>query len=337
MYTLYVGVDIAAESAAAAWQEEGSGAWDELAIEQQEGDYERLVAALPEGHRPEQTLVVMEATGTYWLKLAWYMQACDYVVSVINPAQAKHFARLQLQRTKTDALDARLLADFARLMQPAPWVPPPAVCEQLQQRLAQREDLLAVRTQERNRLHALRHHPHADPSVIERFARHLRFLAAEIEALNREIRSLLLGDHAWSAAARRLIAIPGIGLITAAWILVATHAFARCQGPEQAAAFAALVPHLQQSGSSRRGHRSVGGGGHAPLRRALYMAAVSATRFNRPIQVFYQRLLRRGKPKKLALVAAARKLLHIAWAVVVKQRDFDPDYAFRFSPLPVEA
>jgi transposase len=336
-YTLYLGVDIAAETATTTWQDMDSGEQDMLTIEQQESGYERLLAALPEGHEPGQTLVVMEATGNYWLKLAWYLQERGYVVSVINPTQARHFARMQLQRTKTDAIDARLLADFAKLMKPAPWTPPPAVCEQLQQRLAQREDLLAVKTQESNRLHALRHHPHADPSVLERFERHLRFLAAEVKALDCEIKALLFGDHAWSVAARRLTAIPGIGLITAAWILVATHQFARCQTPEQAAAFAGLVPHAQDSGTSRRGKRSVGGGGHAALRRALYMAAISATRFNRPVKTFYQRLLSRGKPKKLALVAAARKLLHIAWAVVVKHRDFDPDYSFRVSPHSVGA
>jgi transposase len=113
----------------------------------------------------------------------------------------------------------------------------------------------------------------------------------------------------------------------AAWILVATPCFAHCQTPDQAATFAGLVPYRRESGSSRRGYRPVGRGGHAALRSALFMATLSAARVNPCVQPVYQRLLARGKPNTVARVACARKLIRIAWAVVVKARDFDPTFA----------
>lgn len=325
MYRHYVGIDIAAETFTAAWLD--AGEWCRAESVQTQAAYDRLVQDLSRVAAPEHTLVVMEVTGTYWGRLAWALHRAGFVVSVIPPGQAHLFARLEMQRTKTDRIDAQLLAEFARQRQPAPWVPPPALSDQLQQRLSQRHDLLATKTQESNRLQALQHHPRADPSVLDRLRRHMAFLQAEIDSLDRELAALLAGDHVWAAAAQRLLTIPGVGPITAAWILVATQCFAYCNTPAQAAAYAGLVPHRQESGTSRRGHRAVGRTGHAALRRTLYMAALAAARHNPCVKPLYDRLLEHGKPNKVARVAAARKLLHIAWAVVVKERDFDPSFA----------
>jgi transposase len=327
MYQLYVGIDIAAASASVAWQGHPAEAAPTLmAIQQKPSDFQRLIQCLRKQAAPSQTLVVMEATSTYWLALAWCLHEAGFVVSVVNPAQPKHFARMQLRRAKTDTLDAQLLLQFAQLTHPEPWTPPPPICEQLQQRLAYRDDLLHIQTQQRNRLHALQHNPHAEASLIQRLQQHLAFLKADIAALSAEVDALLHSQHTWAEATQHLLSIPGIGPISAAWLLVATHCFARCDTPEQAAAFAGLAPHPRDSGSSRRGKRSVGGAGHAPLRRVLYMASAPASRFNPVLKPFYQRLLDKGKPKKVARCAVARKLIHIAWAVVVKHRDFDPDF-----------
>jgi transposase len=330
MYHLYVGIDIAAQTATVAWQAQAAGLSPSIIqIQQSQADYRHLIQRLKALARPQQTLVVMEATSTYWLALAWCLLEADFVVSVVNPSQPKHFARMQLRRAKTDALDAQLLLQFAQMTHPEPWTPPPPICEQLQQRLAYRDDLLHIRTQQGNRLHALQHNPHADHSLVQRLEQHLTFLQADIAALTAEIEHLLHSHHAWTDATQRLLTIPGIGPISAAWLLVATHCFARCDSPAQAAAFAGLAPHPRDSGTSKRGKRTVGGAGHAQLRRVLYMASAPASRFNPVLKPFYQRLLDKGKPKKVARCAVARKLIHIAWAVVVKQRDFDPDFHLR--------
>lgn len=335
MYTLYVGIDIAAERAMVAWQVPDTGEVGTLEIAQQRSDYAQLVRQLRQYAPPAQTLVVMEATGLYWLALADYLYEQGFVVSVINPLQARRFAQLQQQHAKTDVIDAHLLARYARHLHPAPWTPPPAICYQLQQRLSYRQDLVEMRTQQRNRLHALKHNPHAEPAIEQRLRHHLAYLDSEIKALDAELKALLAQNHPWAEAARRLRTIKGFGLITIAWLLVATQCFAFCQTPEQAAAFAGLVPYPRHSGSSLRANRSVGRGGHSPLRTALYMATLAAARYNPSAKTFYERLLARHKPNKVARVAVARKLIHIAWAVVVKERDFDPDYALSGSTMPV--
>lgn len=334
MYTLYVGIDIAAEKATVAWQQADTGEWGELDIEQCRSDYARLVRQLSRQAAAADTLVVLEATGIYWLALADYLHEQGYVVSVINPLQARRFAQLHLQRAKTDAIDARLLTLYARQIQPPAWTPPPAIYYQLQQRLSYRQDLVEMRAQERNRWHALAHHAHADQAVVQRLRQHLDYLDHEIAALEAELRTLLAQDHPWAEAARRLSTIKGFGLITIAWLLVATQCFAFCHGPQQAAAFAGLVPYPRHSGSSLHARRAVGRGGHAPLRATLYMAALSAARYNPVAKALYDRLLARHKPNKVARIAVARKLIHIAWAVVVKQRDFDPQYALAHQTMP---
>jgi transposase len=334
MYRLYVGIDIAAEKATVAWQVADTGECGVLDIAQRQSDYARLVRQLCLQAVPADTLVVMEATGIYWLAPADYLHEQGFVVSVINPLQARRFGQLHLQRAKTDAIDAHLLALYARQMQPPAWTPPPAIYYQLQQRLSYRQDLVETRAQERNRLHALTHNPHADQAVVQRLRHHLTYLDGEIEALEAELQALLAQDHPWADAARHLSTIKGLGLITIAWLLVATQCFAFCAAPQQAAAFAGLVPYPRLSGSSLHATRSVGRGGHAQLRAALYMAALSAARYNPAVKAHYDRLLARHKPNKVARVAAARKLLHIAWAVVVKERDFDPHLASSHRPVP---
>lgn len=325
-YQHYTGIDIAAQQGTAVWQA-ASGERVSLDIEQSEAGIAQGIARLRELGAPEETLVVMEASGTYWMRLALALYQAGFVVSVINPLQARHFARMHLRRAKTDALDAQLLADLAVTLEPAPWTPPPAIYDELQQRLVQRDALSEMVGSERNRLHALRQRPYIVAPVRDRLEAHIAFLQDQIATIDREIEAALQDHHAWQASVVRLRSIPGIGPLTASWILTATLNFASCDTPEQVVSYAGLAPHPRDSGTSLRGHRSVGGGGHARLRRALYMAAVSAVRFNPVIRTFYQRLIARGKPPKVALCAAARKLFCIAWAVVTKERLFDPHFA----------
>ena len=113
---------------------------------------------------------------------------------------------------------------------------------------------------------------------------------------------------------------------TALWLLVATVNFSSCATVEQAVGYAGLGPIKRESGTSVRGRERLPPGGHARLRTALYMATLSAGRYNPGIAAFYTRLVQAGKPKKVARCAAARKLLHLAWAVVKKQQPYDPHY-----------
>jgi transposase len=139
----------------------------------------------------------------------------------------------------------------------------------------------------------------------------------------------LRSDSEWATTTHYLLSIKGIGPITAAWLMVATLNFTTCETAEQLAAFAGLVPYPRQSGTSLKRTRGVGCGGHTRLRTALYMAAIASVRSNPIIRHFYRRLRQRGKPAKVALCACARKLIHIAWAVVTKRQAFQPDFGLQ--------
>lgn len=330
-YEGYVGIDVGARQAVAVGQRLGQPVASALSFDPQASDLARLQPYLKQLEvEPARCLVVMEATGSYWMRLASSLLQAGYAVSVINPQQAHHFAQALLQHTKTDLLDAHLLLRLATTLQPALWQQPPAVYDEVAQRLGQRADLLQIRQQLRNQRHALLQQPHVVATVLARMEQLLETLAQQISEIEGELASVLVQDAAWAAAARRLQTIPGIGLLTALTLLVTTIAFSACGSAEAATAYAGLAPHRRDSGSSIRGHSRGARHGNKQLRSALYLATLSAARFNPVIKPFYERLRAAGKPPKVARCAAARKLLHLAYAVVTKECDFDPARA----PVP---
>jgi transposase len=319
-FHLFVGVDIAAASFAACWTRGEPPIERAHTFAQTPDGFSAFqTALLATGIAPAQTLLVLEATGSYWITLAATLHQAGYAVSVVNPAHTQAFARSLPRRAKTDALDAQVLAQFAAERQPARWTPPEQVYHELRQRLLVRDGLLAMRQQARNQRHALLQWPVHIASALD----HLDALIADLDTraatLEDEL-ATVLRDGAWAESAALLSTITGIGLVTSAWLLVATLNFSACASAEQAAAYAGLVPLAHESGTSVRRRAAIGHGGHARLRTALYLATLTAARFNPLIRAQYQRLRAAGKPAKVARCAAARKLLHLAYAVVTKKR-----------------
>ena len=325
-YQLYAGIDVAAETFVAAWLAPGGRPGAPITDEQTEAGFAALAHRLQAtGVPPAATLVVLGATSAYWVALAVALHEAGYVVRVVNPRQAHHCAKAQLRRAKTDALDARDLAQLAAALRPAPWTPPPAVYHEVRQRLVARDGLLAMRTQARNQRHALLQWP----VVVAGVRQHLDELIADLDrrvaALEAEI-AAVLRDSMWAESLVCLTSAPGIGLVTAAWLLVRTLNFALCAGPEALTASVGLAPVPHESGRTIRGRRAIGHDGNGRLRTALYLATRSAARYNPAITACYQRLRAAGKPPKVARCAAARKLLHLAWALGSKSQRFDPDH-----------
>jgi transposase len=299
-----------------------------VTIEQTPDGYASLERKLrTTGTIPAEVLVVMEATGSYWITLATQLVHAGFCVSVINPAQAHHFAKALLKRAKTDAIDAQTLAQLAMMLQPAPWTPPPPIYYELQQRLAQRDTLLDLQQQVRNQLHALDPLPEVIVTVRARFEPLLAAFTTQLAAVEAEIMAVWQQDAAWATAVQRLQSIKGIGWVTAVWALVTTLNFTACDTVEGLIAYAGLAPIPWQSGTSVWHRPALGHMGNGRLRTAFCMATLSAAQHNPMIKAFYTRLRTAGKPEKVARCAAARKLLHIAWAVVKKAQWFDPHYA----------
>jgi transposase len=327
VYRLFVGVDVAATSAAVSWMTVGNPPSRAITIDQTQNGYVQLQQHIQAtGVSAQHVLVTLEATGTYWVSLAVSLHKAGFHLAVINPAQAHAFAKALLRRSKTDAIDAQTLAELGARLQPDRWTPPPAIYTEVQQRLNQRDALLDMRQQVRNQRHALVQQPVVVEAVKKRMDELVATLDEQIHVVEREIAEALQAHREWAAAARRLQTIPGVGLITAAWLLVTTVNFTLCRSAEEAVGYAGLAPVERQSGTSVRGRAHLSPGGNGRLRRALYLASLSAARHNPILKPFYTRLREAGKPAKVAYCAVARKLLRLAWAVVVKKTDFDPTY-----------
>jgi transposase len=347
-YRLFVGVDIAARDfTAASIVPEAKPTREPHPYEQTADGFERFQRRLHESGVPAwETLVVMEATGSYWIALATALYQAGFAVSVINPAQAHYVAKAQLKRAKNDALDAQTIAELAQALVPACWTPPPQIYYELQQRLAQRASLLQWRTQLNNQFHALSVSPHVVPTVRERLVEFIDLLNQQIAQVDEELLELVkieqeppaeeetqrvisaaeeIEQH-WKASIALLLTIPGIGLLTACWLVVATLNFSICESAQAATHYVGLAPIMRSSGTSVRGRAQIGHGGHARARTQLYLATLAAVRFNPVVKRYYDRLRAAGKPMKVARCACARKLLHIAFALVKSQQAFDPTY-----------
>ncbi len=329
LYQLYVGIDVAAATFTACWTRQSTVRTRAVTFDQTRDGFAALQQHLAAtGCAPAATLVVVEATGTYWIRLAVTLHQAGYHVSVVNPAHVHNYAKSLPRRAKTDALDAQLLAQFAAERRPPLWTPPPAIYHELRQRLALRDIVLDMRQQARNHRHAALQWP----VMVETVQQHLDTMIAEFDqrivALDQEIATLLAASE-WAASALLLQSIPGIGLQTTAWLLVTTLNFDVCATPEAATAYAGLVPRVWESGTSVRSRPRIGHTGNTRLRTALYQATIVAVRFNPLLKTFFDRLRATGKPLKVARCAAARKLLHLAWAVVRRGQRFDPHYTVR--------
>lgn len=248
MYSLIVGADIAAKTIQFHWQHIETGETGKREIHQNQSSYQTLIKRLQKLAKATLIHIVMEATGNYWLRFALAAHEAGMAVSVVNPRQSYYFAKYRLRQTKTDKVDAMLLCQMGQVDSLDLWTPPPTVYHDLQQRVSLRQDLQDTRTQYKNRLHALRQNPNALAEIIAQIEAFIADLERQVDQLTAELEDLLQADHQWHDAAQRLLSITSISTISATWILVATHAFERCDTPEQAASFAGLAPHEQSSG-----------------------------------------------------------------------------------------
>jgi transposase len=252
-------------------------------------------------------LVVLEATGGYELLAAGTLYAAGLPVVIVNPRQVRDFARATGHTAKTDALDASLLALYAERVRPAIRALPDAEAQQVQAVLARRQQLVAMQTSERNR------RAHVGPRLASGIERHLAFLKDEIAECDRALMDAIQASPTWRAQHRLLRSVPGLGLIVTANLLVLFNSMG-VHTRQELAALIGVAPLNRDSGTLR-GRRTIWGG-RGQLRAILYMAAVSAVRWNPVIRQQYERLIAAGKPHKVAIVACMRKLVIIASAML---------------------
>ncbi len=262
------------------------------------------------------TLVVLEATGGYEATVAATLASASLPVAVVNPRQIRDFARATGMLAKTDALDAQVIARFAEAVRPAVRPLPSEHAQRLGELVARRRQLVEMLGAETNRRRLTQ-----DRSLQRRIDAHITWLQRALRDLESDLHDTIRTSPMWRETENLLRSVPGVGPITASTLIAELPELGQLDR-RQIAALVGVAPFNRDSGTLR-GRRMIRGGRH-PVRRALYMAALTATRHNPVLLTFYQRLRTTGHPPKVALVAALRKLLTILNAILRDRRPWHP-------------
>jgi transposase len=255
--------------------------------------------------------IVVEATGGYEYEVVTRMCKAKLPVALVNPTRVRRFAQAAGQLAKTDSLDAHVLADFGKTMQPEVWTLKTEVEEHLSQLISRRRQLVGMLTAEKNRSGT------AQEQAQESIRRHISWMQDELAEVEAAMQEILKSEPEYQQKIANLVSVPGVGEVTAL-TLVAQLPELGLVNRQQIAALAGVAPLNHDSGRHKGKRRTFGG--RSSVRSALYMAALSATRCNPVIKAFYERLLAKGKEKKVALTACMRKLLVILNAMMRDQQ-----------------
>ena len=289
---VYVGLDIAKKSLQLDLQ---AKSYDLANTPSGHAQLVKRLAAVPGAH------VLCEATGGYERAVVAALHAADIPVSVLNPARARQFASAAGKLAKTDPIDAAMLTAFGQAFAPAPTPQRTGTETKLTALVARRAQLLQLHVAEKQRADTC-----TEPALAKHFTTWLAQVKKQIAKIEALIEGLLAAETALAARVERLDEITGVGRITAVTVLAALPELGRLDAG-QAAALAGLCPYNRDSGQWQGQRHS--SGGRADVRRALYMAALTASRSNPVLKPFYDRLIAAGKPGKVALTAVMRKLI----------------------------
>lgn len=273
---------------------------------------ERVVELKPQ-------LIAVEATGGYEQPAVQAMLLNSLPVAVVNPTRVRALSKATGKLAKTDVIDARLIAEYAFKVQPETMAPKEAIEIRLRALVTRREQLVEIRASEKNRLGTAANSMKAD------IREHIEWISARILELETQIEALVDSLPEWKAQADRLDSIPGVGRITAVTVLAEMPELGQLDR-QKIAALAGLAPFNQDSGQ-KRGKRRIFGG-RKGIRRVLYMACLSASKYNPVIRSLFQRLIKKGKVFKVAITACMRKMLTIMNAMTRDQVNWRP-------PIPV--
>jgi transposase len=271
-------------------------------------------------HKAFPVHACLEATGPYSEDLALYLHQQGHTVSVVNPAQIKAFGQSELLRNKDDRPDAGVIRRFCEKQRPAAWKPPPPHLRELQSLTRHLENLIETRQQQLNRLEGAK-----AKGVIKSLRKLVSYLDAEIARTEKQIQDHTDNHPDLKHQCQLLESIPGIGKRTAAKLLAEIEDIAGYQSARQVAAYAGLTPRNYRSGTIR-GKTRLSKTGNARVRKALFLSAMTAKRYNPIVRSFCQRLASHGKNKMQILGAAMRKLIHIAFGLLKSGKRFDPNH-----------
>lgn len=261
--------------------------------------------------------IIVEATGGLEVLLVTHLAAAGLPVVVINPRQGRDFARATGQYAKTDRVDARGLAQFGAVLQPPVRPLPDEQTRAFEALLTRRRQLVEMLVAEKNRVAALTH----QPSLQAQITIHIRWLEEHLASLDDDLQTQLEQSPVWQQKDQLLRSVPGIGEVTSRTLLACLPELGQLTH-KQIGALVGVVPFVRQSGQWQGGAHIRGG--RLEVRVVLYMATLTAVRWNPTIKAFYDRLVANGKKKKVALTACMHKLLTILNAMMRHQQAWQP-------------
>jgi len=305
---VHLGIDVSKRTLDVCILREDALEGESFAVTNDQEGVEEILSRLAEKPGASVELAVMEATGRYERLAATMLAASSISVAIVNPRQARDFAKAIGQLAKTDKIDAFVLARFARAVEPRASVIPDEEAQALQGILARRRQLIEMLVSEGNRLQMT-----SVKALAKRIRAHVQWLEKEIERIDSDLDRAIEDNAAFKANEALLRSVPGVGRVLSRTLLAELPELGTISH-RRLCALVGVAPFNRDSGKMR-GKREVWGG-RAPVRATLYMAALVATRHNPAIKEFYGRLLEAGKPKKVALVACMRKLLSILNALM---------------------
>ncbi len=273
---------------------------------------------------PETALVVMEATGYYHYRLAQYLHKKGVSVSVVNPLSVKRFIQMKLAKIKTDKSDAKAICEYGQMNDLPMYNSLTEVQSECLQMFRLLDVYLKQQTATKNKIHGEESLGIPSRFVYRSLKRHLKHLKQEIELLESRLLELVKQDQQHQLTL--LKSIPGMGIKTALFLIVVTDGFKKFENAKQLCSYVGITPTIRESGSSIRGRSRISKVGNRKLRNLLFLCAFSACKYNKGCKAIYERLVAKGKSKKLALIAVANKLLKQAFAIAKSGRPYDENF-----------
>lgn len=311
------GIDISKESFDASIEEKGVVKVKKYVYD--ESGMKEYLNRLPQGVH-----CIMESTGVYHLRLSYFLHQHGVSLSIVNPLSVKRFSQALMLRAKTDKLDCRLLLEYGKHFELTRWQPSESYFVELQQLLKFQEQLIEENRAISNQLESLNYSVVQSHFVKEKQKERLFQINQLIKEVDNNIEKLVKEHEA--ATFELLTQIPGIGKKTAVVLISVTKGMKNFESSKQLCSYFGLSPRIYESGSSVKGKAKICKMGMGLIRKLLYMCALSAKRANKSCREFYQRLLEKGKSKKLALIAVANKLLRQAFSIVKNKTIYNENF-----------
>lgn len=303
----YIGVDISKSTFVAAFPTTKGYVTKEF--ENTPRGIHKFIGMVPSDH-----VVVMEATGNYCYTLLLLLHQANRHMSLVNPKQIKHFARMMMTVTKTDAKDACMIAQYGEKMNPALYEIPSQTILILKQKRTVLTQLKKQHLATKNLLEAIQVLPYADKSCIRSLEHTISFIEKQIKALEDEITTL--ANTEYNMLISRLTSIKGIGIAVATALIIATGGFTYFNNAKQFSRYIGVCPTICKSGTSININGHINRSGDQHLRSLLFVAAWTAIRHNSACREMYERMRSQGKPSKVALIAVSNKLIRQCFAIV---------------------